>query len=82
MCISLFGTVSHLQVRNTFSLKDLRRVDMVDTVSLEAAVRLLECVQGFESFTDKVLKNLIEELKVRRRMNSVSFILSLPSLYI
>jgi hypothetical protein len=56
---------------NKCSLKDLKSIKSIDFVSLDGIVRLMESIDGYEKFSDKVIAKIIFDLKTRRQMRQV-----------
>jgi hypothetical protein len=44
---------------------------VIESISLDAVVRLLECLHGFESFKDGQIKRLLQDANLRKKMNHV-----------
>jgi hypothetical protein len=55
---------------------ELPLVESIDSISLDATVRLIECIHGSESFKDQQIKMALQETSLRKKMNQVRVISS------
>jgi hypothetical protein len=61
-----------IQIHHTVTFAELPLVDNIDSISLDAVVRLVECLHGAESFKDQQIKRTLQETSLRQKMNQVS----------